>query len=680
MKIEIEKLRRHKAVFLLFGIFLIGFAVRYITKHELLFDPDSYFWYQLAMYFAGIKTQHFIHVGGKTIFELQYYPTGSIINNMMLGLPIAIGYTFKLFSFAFPKTPEGMMSYMFIFGPFFGALTCVIAYFLAYELTENKKASFLVALFYSFAPFAMTRNTAGDTGQESLSTFFLFMFLYLFLKASKQDNVRKSVLFAALSGISFWIGTNTWGGSGFYLGLLASSVLVYFFVNILTNEYHYPLFYSIISFSVVGLLFPTILKIGFLDTIRNPALAGLCYFASFFAILIIILDLFVKDRVKFDIRIIFLAIVGFIIVAIYLSGFSYLFYKILDFITRIVLHPEEKSITGKTVAYYRTSSFEDFKRTFNILLIFIPAGFSLLSYKFYREKKFTDIFMILFMILGILAFRMMIRLSFFLAFILPLFVAISFEKVFEIIKKGKNIKTNSIFVTVFLILIVSMVCSQGINQNKAQKYADLSVMPWKDAGEWIKENTPEKTLLIHWWDYGYHLQTFAERYTIVDGGNSGPPVPGGSKNRNIDVAKAFCSNEDEFYKYIKPYNKDNLPIYVLVSYEEFGKSGAINFHAQDELFIQSFSIPKTGSIDEDTKKISEILKEYNITTYSIVPFRNKYLIWFLVQRDAWGNYHPEWSEKVLAKLLPFNTGLARGMKHFKLVYHNGYVYIYKFTP
>ena len=166
----------------------------------------------------------------------------------------------------------------------------------------------------------------------------------------------------------------------------------------------------------------------------------------------------------------------------------------------------------------------------------------------------------------------------------------------------------------------------------------------------------------------------------MDGGNTGPPIPGGSKNRNVDVAKAFCSNESEFYNYIKPYNKDDMPIYVLVSYEEFGKSGAINFHAKDELFITSFTIPKSGSLDEDNKKIMEIFNRYKITTYYILSLRNKYLIWALLQIDNEGKYHPEWSEKVLAKLLPFNTGLARGMEHFKLVYQNGYVYVYKFTP
>ena len=124
---------------------------------------------------------------------------------------------------------------------------------------------------------------------------------------------------------------------------------------------------------------------------------------------------------------------------IYVTGHAYLFHKIVSFVDHLIFHPEEKSLTGKTVAYYRITTFEDFKQTFKILLIFIPIGATYLIYDFYKERKYEDIFMLFFMLLGIVAFRWMIRLSFFLAFILPLFVGVVFQEVFRRVEKIKTL-------------------------------------------------------------------------------------------------------------------------------------------------------------------------------------------------------------------------------------------------
>jgi asparagine N-glycosylation enzyme membrane subunit Stt3 len=41
---------------------------------------------------------------------------------------------------------------------------------------------------------------------------------------------------------------------------------------------------------------------------------------------------------------------------------------------------------------------------------------------------------------------------------------------------------------------------------------------WQNAMEWVRENTPEGSVFVHWWDYGYWVQTIGERPTVVDGG------------------------------------------------------------------------------------------------------------------------------------------------------------------
>ncbi len=703
---KLMRSKRFKQFSLVFAIFLIGFATRYITKHQLLFDPDSYWWYQLAMYFAGIddgRLQYFHKVGGKTIYELAYYPTGRVLEKELLLLPFTIGFSYKILGiFGAPQTPEGLLNYMFFFGPFFGALTAVLAYFLGKELTGSDKAGFVAAVFYSFAHFAMTRNTAGDTGQESLGSFFLFLMVYLFIVSVKQKELKLNVGYAIASGIVFLLAANTWGGTSFYWGLIASAVFVYLAVNVALNrplkEYK-SVCVSFPVFILIGVFIPSLFGIGNSYVIGKMSTHNVFQNLSY---LIVIICLFLigyeelrkKKELSLQPRVIFLGTIVIVVLGLFATGKFVIFERISDFIYRLIFAPEEKGLTGKTVAYYRSTGFTEFKGTFGALLLAIPAGFLLIGYDLYKKREFTSLFMIFFMILGIVAFRWMIRLSYLMAFILPLFIAFLFARYIDKQKpqlkharpkKKKDAQEsqgmrrfNIVIGFAVLLFLISPILVTSIQSLKAQKFADQSVMPWKDAGEWIKKNTPENALLIHWWDYGYHLQTFAIRRTIVDGGNIGPIITG--KHRNIDVAKAFTSPEEDFYKYIAPYNPDNLPIYVLVSVEEFGKSGAINFHAQDELFISPFRVQRTGDPKRDNANIQAILQRYGFTTYALVNAGNSYMIWGLHQRDARGNYHPEWANKVLAKLLPFNTGMGKGMKHFRLVYHNGYVYIYRYIP
>lgn len=700
-KLTIENLEKHRTWPILLSIFLIGFSMRYLTKHELLFDPDSYWWYQLAMYFAGIRTEHFIHEGGKTIYELAYYPTGRVLETEFLLLPFTIGFSYKLLgTFGAPQTPDGILDYMFFLGPFFGALTAVLVYFVGRELTNSDKAGFIAAIFYSIAHFAMTRNTAGDTGQESLGSLLLFGMLYFFILAIKQTNVKRQVGYASASGILFLLAANTWGGKDFYWGLLASSVLAYLLINVSTNqavEKYRSICITFPVFFFVGAFIPSLLHVGVLDvtgimSTGGGAFQNLSYFIVLACLFLLVYEeLEKKKKVTIQPRVFFFSAFAAIIIVLLVTGKFIIVERIFHFAYKLILAPEEKALTGQTVAYYRTVEFSEFKSILGPLLLVIPAGFLLAGYDFYKKRDFNSLFMIFFMILGIVAFRWMIRLSYFLAFILPLFLGLSFSRYIDREKKKppatrekKNVKSegpskfNLVIGFAVLLFLLTPALGSSIQSLKSQKFADQSAVPWKDAGEWIKKNTPENALLIHWWDYGYHLQTFAERRTIVDGGNNGPQVEGGYPNRNVDVASAFTSPEEEFYKYIEPYNPENLPIYVLISYPEFGKSGAINFHVSDELFISSFTVPKTDNQGQDQKNIADILQRNQMNTYYIVNYGSQYLVWALIQMDREGNYHPEWSEKVLAKLLPFNTGYGQGVKHFQLVYQNGYVYVYKY--
>ncbi len=681
MEVDIKKLADSTKVricSLLFALFLIAFSIRYANHHQLLFDPDSYWWYRLAMYFSGVKTEYFVKKGGTVIDTLRYYPVGHDLRKELLLLPMFIGYSFKLLGyFGVAQTPENVLKYMFVVGPFFAGLSAMLVFLLAKELSGSYRVAGLTAIFYAVAPYAMTRNTAGDTGQESIGDFMIFSWILLFFLALRYKPFsKKQIGFSLASGVVFALANYSWGGNVFYFGLISTSTflyLLYMFIFDIEKLRNSSLPATYLLMMPVGMIISPLLV-----PLRYPliSITSFPYLLAYTTLLLCALGIFsirrnipplVSLAGAFVVIFAIIGITGKLDDAIRFSA---------DFLYRLLVSGE-KDVTGNTVAYYRTTGFNDFKETFGILLLSVPFSLGFLGWQFKNKREFKMLFIALWLILGIIAFRWMIRLSFYLAVIMPLTFAILWDFFMKIhIKKSKF---NTVALILMALLFFSPVVVEGSNLAKFSKFNDRAVVPWKDAGEWLKKNTPKDTILVHWWDYGYHLQTFAERITIVDGGNVGKPLTK-NKNRNIDVACAFTSPEDRFVDCLKPYLDLSKPIYVLVSYEEFGKSGAINYHVNDNLFFQQVAIKKSGNPQVDQKNIAQFLQQNRITNYYLVDAGDRYLLWFQWLFDAQGNYHPEWENKLLAKLLPTSNGLGKGLKHFKLVYQNGYVYVYKYIP
>ena len=56
--------------------------------------------------------------------------------------------------------------------------------------------------------------------------------------------------------------------------------------------------------------------------------------------------------------------------------------------------------------------------------------------------------------------------------------------------------------------------------NTQARYTGLSANDqWQGAMSWVKENTLEGSLFVHWWDYGYWVQYLGGRPTVTDGGH-----------------------------------------------------------------------------------------------------------------------------------------------------------------
>ena len=111
---------------------------------------------------------------------------------------------------------------------------------------------------------------------------------------------------------------------------------------------------------------------------------------------------------------------------------------------------------------------------------------------------------------------------------------------------------------------------------------------WQNAEQWVKANTNEDDVFVHWWDYGYLVQTGFNRATVTDGGNSA-----GSWNYFVGRYILTSPNETEALEFMKTHSVD----YLLAVSEEIGKYTAFSSIGSGVTYDR-FSWLTTFNLDE----------------------------------------------------------------------------------
>ena len=84
---------------------------------------------------------------------------------------------------------------------------------------------------------------------------------------------------------------------------------------------------------------------------------------------------------------------------------------------------------------------------------------------------------------------------------------------------------------------------------------DVATEDWIESMKWLKNNTPEGSVVAAWWDYGYWITTLGERKTLAD--NAAFPKPIIPK-----LATMFLSSEEEGINIVKELNADYVLVFV----------------------------------------------------------------------------------------------------------------------
>lgn len=198
------------------------------------------------------------------------------------------------------------------------------------------------------------------------------------------------------------------------------------------------------------------------------------------------------------------------------------------------------------------------------LISFLAFALSTIYIFFKSEWKIKTkwIFIAAWMIPMLLSVRSAVRVFF---AIVPFISFLIAWVAFEIPRYAKKSKDE---ITKFFLIIISLLVIGIILFSSFSYYKDVTIQAknqspsanadWQKAMEWVRDNTGKEDIFLHWWDYGYWVQTLGERKTFSDGGHPQAGFGDHLVGRYVlttpypETAKSFMKTHNISYLLIDP--------------------------------------------------------------------------------------------------------------------------------
>ena len=302
----------------------------------------------------------------------------------------------------------------------------------------------------------------------------------------------------------------------------------------------------------------------------------------------------------------------------------------------------------------------------SVLMIFAGIGIWLLlknSQRYNIIKKDMISFSLILGLIGVYISSAFVRLEVFasmsIIILSSLGLSVLIDELFS--KKSNTGKTKKIDIKIPFIMgiIILLIIPLSISENSIFALTNspptilnggtnfsTSTNDWNDSLEWIKNNTPKDAVIAAWWDYGYWIQTKAERASLAD------------NSTLVDwvikkIAQTFLNSPEEGWKSLQEMEADYFVIFV--SSQRMSVTGPEN----QSLYIL------TGGGDESKKQW-------------FMRIANEPLEKF-VHSDGISGTEYFWENTLLGQMIPYNVlGYVNlNTSQQSLSYQPGYTPIYE---
>ena len=156
-------------------------------------------------------------------------------------------------------------------------------------------------------------------------------------------------------------------------------------------------------------------------------------------------------------------------------------------------------------------------------LIFYFSSFLYIYFKDNLKIKSELLILSSWLVFMLISGRGAIRLFF---VITPFFCFMAGYSVINFFNYAKTSKEETLKYTLYIIgifavifLIWSSFNFYHSSLNQAKYTGPSASLQWQKTMSWVRENTIQEGIFVHWWDYGYWVQYLGERPVLSDGGH-----------------------------------------------------------------------------------------------------------------------------------------------------------------
>ncbi|KAI1133523.1 glycosyltransferase family 66 protein [Nemania abortiva] len=526
--------------------------------------------------------------------DRTWHPLGRVTGGTLYpGLMVTSGAIYHLLRFL--TVPVDIRNICVLLAPAFSGLTAYAAYLLTNEMTTSSSAGLLAAAFMGITPGYISRSVAGSYDNEAIAIFLLVFTFFLWIKALKLG----SVLWGALCALFYGYMVASWGGYAFITCL----VPLHAFVLICMGRFSMRLYVAYTTWYALGTLASMQIPfVGFLPVRTSEHMPALGIFG--FLQLVAFLE-YVRSAVpsrQFQ-TFLYVGLGGIFGVGLlglvgltaggYIAPWSGRFYSLWDTGYAKIHIPIIASVSE-----HQPTAWPAFFFDLNMLIWLFPAG----VYMCFQKLEDEHVFIIVYSLFASYFAGVMVRLMLTLTPVVCVAAAIAASQLLdtylqykapEVVdskedesadgtpkkasKQGSLRSTSQPVVgiynllskafiagamTLFLLIFVQHCTWVTSNAYSSPSVVLASRMPdgsqhiiddYREAYQWLRQNTKEDAKIMSWWDYGYQIGGMADRPTLVDNNTW--------NNTHIaTVGKAMSSREEVAYPIMRQHEVD----YVLV--------------------------------------------------------------------------------------------------------------------
>ena len=478
-----------------------------------LFEFDPFFNYRATEYILENGTDAYFN----WIDEKSWHPFGrDVSETSQVTLHLTAASLYPVFNFG-----ASLYDFTILLPAVVGSLTAIII-FAFVRVLGGTTAGLLAALIFSISLPIFTRGLIGWFKSEPLGLFFAFLAMYLFVSGIKFNKGKISLIKLIAAGFFLSLGLSAWGGILFFVIPIA---LFYFSLPFFKNKDNF-IMWAAPAFSISLILFSLIFERTSAFIIGYAGLAILL--PTIFVIISGIVIKFSNDRTK--IRNCIIVLISFILSGIGISSSGLVGLPSFRYLNAVNPFLTNQDSLTDSVAEHLTTNITLSFTFLSVFLIFAVIGiWFLFSKKTINLKTDMRIFAIFTSIIAIYVSSAFVRLELFasvgIIILGSIGLSILTQKIFQ---QDKQNITKIIFPAVIIILFIIPVTMPENNTwlswadftpsilNGGTSFSNLASDDWKDATLWLKENTPQDSIIASWWDYGYWITTLSERTTLAD--------------------------------------------------------------------------------------------------------------------------------------------------------------------